>query len=90
MYKIFLNSTERSTKFGRESVEVVSKEAQKQQIFMSEMKKENERKEIIKDTLKTSIKLRAKLKDQHKLIFSEVDIDDNLVLSKLNQYLTYQ
>ncbi len=90
IYKIFLNSTERSVKFGRESVVLLSQENQKEQMYVSEMKKENERKEIIKDTLKTTIKLRTKLKDQHKLIFSEVELDEKLVTSVLKQFITNQ
>lgn len=65
-----------------------NREDRKKQRYVSEVRKENERKETIKETLKTSIKLKAKLKDQSKIISSEDNIDETFVLAQLKQYMT--
>ena len=94
LFKIFINNSERSSKFGKD-VElnaffgVSSKERtkQKEQQYLSEKNKENERKEIIKDTLKVSIKLRNKLKLQTELLTDKSDLDEKLVLDTLKKFL---
>lgn len=89
IFKIFINTIERPTKFGNAPNDAfLDRESKRKQMAVTETKKENERLELIKDTLKTSIKLRTKLKEQLKIISNDYEINEELVKSHLLQNIS--
>ena len=90
IFKIFINNNERTEKFGINNNFVVDEERLKlkQEQFKVEAKKEREKLETIKDTLRTSIKLRAKLKSQSELLYEVEEINTDLVLETLKKFVT--
>ncbi len=53
----------------------------------TESRLDYDRKDFIKETLKTSIKLKIKLKKQATLISSHIELNEDEIISRLNKFI---